>query len=59
MKHTCEDCRGPIPSGQAVIRSESFRRIHLHRDCAILRGIEVATLRQTVEAHLKPLRDAS
>ena len=56
MSHNCQDCHRPIPNGQAVIRSESFKRIHLHRDCAILRGIEVATLRQTVEAHIRPLR---
>ena len=56
MTTTCTDCRRPIPAGHAVIRSESLKRIHLHRDCAELRGIEVATLRQTVEAHLRPLR---
>ena len=56
MNTTCNDCHRPILNGQAVIRSESFKRIYLHRDCAELRGIEVATLRQTVEAHIRPLR---
>lgn len=62
MSHTtsCTDCHRPIPAGLAVIRTNSrFQRIYLHKDCATLRGIETATLRMTVEAHIRPLRDAS
>lgn len=58
-RYTCTDCHRPIPNGEAVIRSEHLTRVALHKDCAELRGIETATLRMTVEAHIRPLRDAS
>ena len=37
--YTCKDCKRPIPNGSAVIRSESFKRVTLHKYCAELRGI--------------------
>lgn len=53
---TCTDCNTPIPNGQGVGRTESFKQIWLHTDCAELRGIALATM---VVRHLEPLRDAS
>lgn len=58
-RYTCHDCHKPIPNGEAVIRSESLTRVARHRDCAILDGIFTATLKQTVEAHIRPLKSAS
>lgn len=30
---TCTHCQFPIPAGEAVIRSISFKRVSWHRDC--------------------------
>lgn len=43
MKLNCTGCKKPIPTGQAVIRSVSLRRVAYHRDCATLAGIVAAT----------------
>lgn len=39
--YTCTDCHTAIPSGEAVIRSQSFQRVTYCRPCAIELGIFV------------------
>lgn len=58
-RHICTDCKRPIPSGEAKLAGNGRTVNAWHRDCYTLRGIETATLRMTVEAHIRPLRDAS
>ena len=38
---TCTDCHTTIPSGMAVIRSQSFQRVTYCRPCAVELGIFV------------------
>jgi len=40
--YTCTDCHHPIPTGMAVIRTRSFQRVTLHKDCAEFAGIVLA-----------------
>ena len=39
--YTCTECHLPIPSGEAVIRSQSFQRVTYCRPCATELGIFV------------------
>ena len=48
-KHTCTDCHLPIPTGLAVIRSQSFQRVTYCRPCAIDLGIFVPASVESVE----------
>jgi len=33
MSATCTHCHTPIPTGHAVIRSQSFQRVAYHQEC--------------------------
>ena len=37
--YTCTDCHLTIPSGEAVIRSQSFQRVTYCKPCAQDRGL--------------------
>ena len=54
--HTCHECRRPIRGELPKLRGNGRTVTAWHRDCYILDGIATATLRQTVEAHIRPLR---
>jgi len=44
MNHkTCTHCTAPIPSGLAVIRSQSFQRVAYHQECYAELRAEVAS----------------
>ena len=49
MKHlTCTTCETAIPTGMAVIRSQSFQRVTYCRPCAIDLGIFVPAERASL-----------
>ena len=43
-KHTCTTCNHPIPTGLAVLRSQSFQLVAYCQPCARERGIESPAL---------------
>ena len=47
--YTCTDCHTPIPTGLAVIRSQSFQRVTYCRPCAIELGIFVPAPREMAQ----------
>lgn len=51
-KHTCTDCRHPIPRNEAVLRSVSFVRVAYCQPCATDRGIVLPSQRTAQDAHL-------